>query len=117
MSRENLMAVTVTGSTSVVYVTLLGHDFKLAAMLDHPAGTGRWIDQYEVKRTADLRLCFAEEGVLVPAVRGTVATLEEARLTASELYRDAAERVANDVWARAEAGVPHFQRDRDANAG
>ena len=109
--RENLMAVTVTGSSSVVYITLLGHDFKLAAMLDHPAGSGRWIDQYEVKRTADFRLAFAHEGSLVTPERVTVPTLAEAREQASALYREAAACVAADVWARAEAGVPHFHRD------
>lgn len=109
MTERYLIAVAVTGTTSTVSITVLGHDYKIAAMLDHPAGTGRWIDKYEVKRSADLRLAFAGEGEQIPAMRATVTTLEEARLLARELYRDAADRAANDAWARAEAGVPHFQ--------
>lgn len=90
--RTTILSVPCNGSSSSVIITLIGHDHKIAAMLDHPADTGRWIDQYEVRRTASY---------VVPAGKVTTPDLAEAVRLGEAFHADAEARAAESRWEQA----------------
>lgn len=115
MSKTLLLSAPVDGTNAYVALSIVGHDHKIAAMLNHDPGTGRWIDRYEVFVSGDHRLAKHDGEALIRTRRGVFDTLAEAREWASGLYRDAADRAAAHRWAEAEAAVAIFHPDQDIN--
>ncbi len=92
MNRANILTLPVSGTASSVLINLIGHDHKVARTLEHPVGTGRWIDQYEVRRTGSYE---------IPEGKVVTPDLAQAVRIGQTFYADAAMRHAEARWASA----------------
>lgn len=95
MSDTQIASLVVQGTAACVTLTILGHDHKVAALLRHAPGTGRWVDRFQVKLYPD-----PQRGIGLSAEQG-YDTLAKALEGFEKLYvavsRRAAERAAEAV--------------------